>query len=60
MPLIRDWDLFTVYALMGALLTYLLLRDEETPQLFAAMAGVNLLQTIPWILLNHYPTDFPW
>lgn len=60
LPVIRDWDLFAVYSVIGGTLTYLLLKREENHAYYWLIGGLNLLQTIPWILMNHFRMDLPW
>lgn len=57
---IMDWDLLSPLSLLGALLTYILCVRGRQYRVIFVVAGINLLQTIPWLLVNHYASRVPW
>lgn len=59
-PVIRDWDLFAIFSVISATLLYLLLMNRKMYRSIALIALINFLQTVPWIILNHYSFPLPW
>ena len=59
-PVIRDWDLFALFSVLATSLLYVLCTKREMPQALLLVVVLNFLQTVPWIMLNHYPFDLPW
>ena len=59
-PVIRDWDLFAMFSVLAASLFYVLCAKREMAQAILLVAVLNFLQTIPWLIINHYPFDLPW